>query len=213
MVTEIEKLTDEQLEELLSKRKEEKRLAKIAQKEAYEKDRNSMVAVLISEAVELHASMLQFKQQAMQQLSNWLERMKEYGEGKEDQQNCQLLSADGTLKIIYTKSISKGFDERSKLAEEKLKQYLEVKVKKRDKESYKLIMSLLERNHVTGELDISNINRMYKMEEEINDPLFSESMALFRESYVETTSKNYARFYKKGENNQWQAIVLDFAVL
>lgn len=207
----LEDLTAEQLEYLLAEKREAKRVEKLAKKDAYERDRHELVLALIYEAVDLHHELATFKKMAMEKLQAWLERMKDYGDGKEDQQNFQLLSADGTLKVVFTTNVSKGFDERSVLGEEKLKDYLISKVKKRDKDSYKLIMSLLERNSVTGELDISNINRLYKMEEEINDTVFSESMTLFRESYVEQTSKNYARFFKKGENNQWQAIVLDFA--
>lgn len=209
----LEDITAEDLERILAEKKEANRLEKIAKKEAYERDRHQLVVSLICEAVDLHHELAAFKKMAMEKLQAWLEKMKDYGEGKEDQRNFQLLSADGSLKVVFTTNISKGFDERSALAEEKLKDYLTAKVKKRDKDSYKLIMSLLERNSVTGELDISNINRLYKMEEEINDTVFSESMTLFRESYVEQASRHYARFFKKGENNQWQAVVLDFAAL
>lgn len=209
----LNELSEDELEALLAEKKEKKRQELLAKKEQYETDRNTLVVSLVAEAFDLHSEIANFKKHAMTKLSEWLDRMKEYGDGKAEQQNFQIISADGGLKVIYTKSIAKAFDERSALAEEKLKEYLTAKVKKRDKESYKLIMSLLERNHVTGELDISNINRLYKMEDEINDPLFSESMSLFRESYRETTSKNYARFFKRGENDQWTPIVLDFAAL
>lgn len=209
----LDEISAEQLEQILAERKEKKRLENLAKKDAYERDRNSLVVSLISEAVDICTVLSEFKHHAMNKLNEWMNKMKEYGEAKEEQQNFQLLSADGTLKVVFTTNITKGFDERAKNAEEKLKEYLEKKVKKRDKDSYKLIMSLLERNSVTGELDISNINRLYKMEEEINDPIFSESMNKFRESYTEHSSKKYARFLKKGENNQWQAIVLDFAAL
>lgn len=208
-----DEISDEQLEAILKERREKQRLASIEKKEVYERDRNALVVEIMSEAVDVSGTIIDFKQRSMKRLSLWLERLREYGEGKDDQENFQLVSADGNFKILYTQSISMGFDERSKLAEEKLKAYLEDKVKKRDKDSYKLIISLLERNTVTQELDISNIQRLYKMEDEINDTNFSESMALFRESYVERASKNYARFYRKGESNEWIAVKLDFAAL
>jgi hypothetical protein len=202
-----------ELKQELAAAKEAERQAKIQLKEQYEKDRNDLVVSLISVAVDVSGMLQAFKQESMEKLKAWFERMRDYGNAKENQENFQILSTDGSLKIVFSYSISKGFDERSKLAEEKLKEYLTQKVKKRDLQSFNFIMSLLERNKVNGELDVSNIQRLYKLEQEINDEIFTESMNLFRESYKEQGSKYYARFYKKDADEKFVQIPLDFAAI
>lgn len=208
---ETKKMSVAELKAQLAEAEAQEREEKLAKKEAYETDRNNMVVALISEAVEVHSALAEFKQRSMKTLKAWFERMKEYGDAKETQENFQVLSKDGSLKIIFTYNVTKGFDERSKLAEEKLKEYLETKVRLRDLKSYKWIKSLLERNTVSGDLDISNIQKLYQQEMVENDPLYTESMNLFRESYVEQGSKYYARFQKKDANEQMVTIKLDFA--
>lgn len=209
----VAELSTEELEAILAQKKKAEKEEKLLKKKAYEKERNDLVVAAVAGAVELHSSIVEFKTFVMPRLNQWLERMREYGEGKEDQQNFQLLSEDGNLKVVFTLSISKGFDERSKLAEEKLKKFLSNYVRKKDKDIYELVISLLERNKVTEEFDISNINRLYTLEDKFEDQDWKDALTLFKESYVETKSKNYARFFKRGENNEWKPIVLDFAAV
>lgn len=203
-----------QLEELLAQKKQEERAQKEAERKAYEKDRNDLVFWACCEAVDQHHGLLEFKTKVMDRLRGWLERMRTYGDAKVTQENFEIMSENQDLKVVFTLQITKGFDERSKLAEEKIKQFLNEFIKKRDKRTYELISGYMERNHVTNELDIKNINRLYKMEDDFPDhPLFKEAIQLFKESYTEKKSKHYARFFKRGENNEWKPIVLDFAAL
>jgi hypothetical protein len=74
-------------------------------------------------------------------------------------------------------------------------------------------MGLLERNSITGDLDINNINRLYKMENDFDDPDWVEAIRLFKESYNPKGSVEYVRFYSRTDNNGWEQINLNFSSL
>ena len=74
---------------------------------------------------------------------------------------------------------------------------------------YKLAMSLLQRNEA-GDLDYKSISRLYELEDDFNDPEYSEIMQLFRESNV--VEGTVIRFYfeEMDGNNQWKRIEPSF---
>lgn len=209
----LSKLSAADLEAALAEKKAAEKKEAEERKLAYEKDRNELVIEIVTKALDVHEILNTFKEESFKHMNSWFERMREYGTAKEDQENFQLVSADGNLKVLFNRNVTKGFDERSKLAEAKLKEFLNGFVKKRDKVLYEFIMGVLERNTVTGDLDISNINRLYAMEDKFEDESWKEALKLFKESYVERSTKYYARFFKKNENNGWDAIKLDYAAV
>jgi hypothetical protein len=104
-----------------------------------------------------------------------------------------------------------AFDERSRLAEAKLKEFLGGFVKRNNKNLHKLIMGMLERNSYTGDLDITNINRLYKLEKEFDDPNWKEAIVLFKESYQPSHTASYVRFYELNEAGRYENIGLQFS--
>lgn len=210
----LSKLSAADLEAALAEKKAAEKKELEQRKLTYEKERNELVIEVVTKALDVHEILNTFKEVSFKHMNNWFERMREYGSAKEDQENFQLVSADGNLKVLFNRNVTKGFDERSKLAEAKLKEFLNGFVKKRDKVLFELIQGILERNAVTGDLDISNINRLYAMEDKFEDENWKEAIKLFKESYVERSTKYYARFFKKADTNDaWVAIKLDYAAL
>ena len=117
-------------------------------------------------------------------------------------------------KIEFSSQVNKCFDERAELAEVKLKEFLATFVKKKDKPAYELVMALLERNDKTGDFDINLINRLYKMRDRFDNPLWIEALDMFQESYCPYGTAQYIKFSSKNpDNNGWDAILLDFAKL
>jgi hypothetical protein len=88
---------------------------------------------------------------------------------------------------------------------------LETTVKKRDLKLHKLILSLLERNHKTGDLDISNIQRLYQMENDFDDANWTEAIRLFKESYNAESTTIYLRVFEKQADSSWKLVNLNFA--
>jgi len=117
-------------------------------------------------------------------------------------------------KIKFSSQVNKCFDERAELAEKKLKEFLASFVKKKDRSAYDLIITLLERNSKTGDFDFDLINRLYKMRDRFNNPLWVEALDMFMESYSPYGTAQYIQFFEKNPtNNCYEAVVLDFAKL
>ena len=70
-------------------------------------------------------------------------------------------------------------------------------------------MSLLERKK--GDLDIQLVQKLYSMEDRFDDENWREGIRLLKESYSYNHSKDYLSFFKKGNNNEWEGINLNFS--
>ena len=107
------------LEAALAAKKAAEKKAINERKAKYEQDRNDLVVELLSKAIDVHDILRVFKIESFEILHGWFERMREYGSAKEDQENYQLISADGNLKVLFSRNVTKGFDERSKRIKER----------------------------------------------------------------------------------------------
>ena len=213
MSEQVAELTTEQLQKELEKRKKKEQQEAEKRKKHYENTREDLVKDLIQGAQNVNHVLTDFKKHAYDQLHSFYHFMHEYGEiNPNNKGTFTLKSDDGKYAIQFEHHVNKGFDERAEMAEEKLKTFLESKVKKRDKQTYRMVISLLERNHVTGDFDIKLINRLVKMENEIDDPDWKESIKLFKESYQETESTFYIRFKQRNDKTgMWDSIELNFS--
>lgn len=208
----IEGMSTAELEQMLKERKKAEREEKKERRAAYEQERDALVEELSDFAMALHGQMLDLKYEAMKKLTKFREVMLEYGSLRRGEHNKGSFEIKtDKYKIKFTSQINKRFDERADLAETKLKEFLLKTVKKRDQESYRMIMALLERTK-GGDFDIDLINRLYTMEDAFDDPLWKEALSLFKESYSPIGTAVYVQFSRKVEsNNSWENIVLDFA--
>jgi hypothetical protein len=214
MTTEsLENLTTEQLEELLAKRKRKEREEAKQKRLAYEKRRNDLVITQSQVAIRLRDMLKEFKTRAFEELAIFYNEMQQYGDvKKEGKGNFQLVDEESRFKILFASQVRSGFDERAELAESKLKAFLETTVKKRDLGLHDLIMSLLERNSVSGDFDIRLLGRLMEMEDKFDDPNWNEAIRLFKESYQEQGTSTYVRFYERDSENQgWKLINLNMA--
>lgn len=207
-----QELSTEQLEELLKERKAEETAAAQAAKEAYEKKKESLINSMGIKACELTSELAAAKTLFFTELENFRSTLLAYGEikgGENNKGNFELKNQN--FKVQFSSALKKEFDERAELAEEKLKSFLQGFVKKRDQKLYKVILGLLERNSVTGQLDINNINRLYKLENEFDDENWHDCIRLFKEAYNPTTTSRYIRIYKANPNNGWDLLNLNFS--
>jgi hypothetical protein len=205
-------MTTEQLEQLLNDRKQQEREAAAAARAEYEAIRNKNINTLAIHAVNLSKALAEFKASSAYALESFKNMMLEYGDirkGKDNKGSFEIKNEQ--FKIVVASQVKKSFDERSILAEEKLKEFLLIFVKKKNRSIYNLVMALLERNSITGDFDITNINRLYKMENDFDDPNWVEAIKLFKESFNATGTTIYVRFYERNANNGWGLINLNFS--
>lgn len=205
------KMTTAELEELLKSKKQEEREAANREKKQYEMRRSILVERLCASAQVQSNSLKKFKEQAMSDLKEFRAQMQEYAKSeKSDKGNFHIVNEAGNLKVEFASQIRKAFDERATEAEKLLREFLGTIIKGRNKEAYDLVASLLERK-ISGEYDIRLIQRLYKMETRYEDPNWKKAIALFKESYTETDTCEYVRFYKKDGNNNWVLISLNLS--
>lgn len=205
-------LSTEELEALLKEKKQEELKERNAKRAEYELKKKLLINSIGIEAIDLYNALKEAKGKFFEAIVAFRHELLEYGElkgGESNKGNFEIKNDD--FKIQFSSAIKKEFDERAELAEAKLKEFLQLYVKKRDKKIYNLIVSLLERNHATGAFDITNINRLYKLEGELNNALFSEAVALFKEAFNATGTSHYIRVYKRTDMGGWQLLNLNFA--
>lgn len=203
---------DELKEQLRQAQKEQKEKQERERKD-YEEARDTLINELAGFAVNLNGQMCDLKHEAMRQMTAFRARMLEYGSLRGGEKNKGSFEIkNDKYKVTFSSNIVKAFDERAELAEKKIKQFLTSFVKKRDKETFKLVNALLERNEKSGDFDIGLINRLYKLEDSYDDPSWKEGIRLFKEAYNPSGTAYYIRFFERNENTgSWDAIILDFA--
>jgi hypothetical protein len=210
--TDISNLSAKELKALLKQKEAAEKAEQEAARKTYETERDRMITLLCCEANDAWGVLKELKCTAMLRVKEFKNKMLEYGEIKGGESNKGNFSIENeAFKISFSSQVKKTFDERSLLAETHLKNFLNGFVKTRDKKLHKFIMGLMERNTKTGDLDIDNINRLYAMENDFEDHDWKEAIRLFKESYNPTKTTEYVRFYKRNENNGWDAIGLNFS--
>lgn len=205
----------EEIKELLAEKEAAERKEREQARKQYEAAREEMINTLGGFAVGLRNQMLDLKLESFRELTAMRARMMNYGDirgGVNNKGNFEIKNEH--FKIKFSSQVNKGFDERAKIAEEKLKEFLATFIKKKDKSAYSLIISLIQRNEKTGDFDYDLINRLYKMRDQFDNPLWHEALDLFMESYAPYGTAHYVQFFTKNEtNNAWEPVVLDFAKL
>lgn len=202
----------EEIEELLKEKQAAKLKAEQQKRTNYEKRKEEMINTLGGFAMSLQGQMRDLKLEAFKELMTFRQEMLDYGEIRGGERNKGSFQVrNEKYKIEFSSQVNKCFDERAELAEKKLKEFLATFVKKSNKNAYNIVMALLERNSKTGDFDINLINRLYKMENDFDNPLWKEAIALFKESYSPYGTAQYIKFSVKNSNGGYDAIVLDFA--
>lgn len=139
--------------------------------------------------------------------------MLEYGQLKRGDQQMSFTAQEGNFKIEVKSNKVKKFDERADVAAARLIEFLQNWIQGKDDGAdnpmYQLAMTLLERNK-NGDLDYKSISKLYELDNQFNDPEYSDIMNLFKESHlVEGTATNFY-FYEKDNMGVWRKLEPSF---
>ena len=208
----LTKVTAEQLEELLAKKKQQESQEKIKRREAYEAIRAEVVNNIEQKVRAVAADVLELFKYVTRETEAFKEVMCEYGQLQRPDQLSYILQ-DGNFKVEVKTNKVKKFDERADVAASRLIEFLQSFIARSEKGTndpmYQLAMTLLERNKY-GDLDYKSISKLYELEERFNDSDYSAIMTLFRESnIVEGTATNFY-FWEKSELGFWKKIEPSF---
>lgn len=203
----LSQLSAEELEAALAKKKETERKDREEKRKTYEALKEETILELSPIAEDLSLQIERFHGRAFSQLASLYELLQDYSKRHADGKgNFTIENKD--FKIQFKRQGKGTFDERSEQAEKHIVDFV-TKRYEGDQDTKDFIMTLLERKK--GDLDINNVQRLYSMEDRFDDENWIEGIRLMKESYQFKHSKDYVSFFKKGKNNEWQGINLNFS--
>lgn len=208
----IDKLSEKEREELLSRLSAEKKLKEAAKRKNYQKMRNRFIASTEKRIRKYVKEGMALKKWLHDEADTFYNAMKGYSELKRDEQLGFTVGNDN-FRIQVKGNRVKRFDERADIAEKRLIDYLNRWIQSKGEGErnpvYKLAMSLLQRNEA-GDLDYKSVSRLYELEQDFNDTEYTSIMQLFRESNI--VEGTVVRFYfeEKDEMNRWKRIEPSF---
>lgn len=206
--TDLEQLTDEQLEAMLADRKRKKEEAESLKRQSYETLKEETISNLVEMALNVNTALVAFKSAAFQEMKALYSILKEYSKRHEDGEgNFTIENAENNLKIVYSRQNQGYFDERANQAEKHIIDFVNSQFAG-DPRTKKLITGLLERKK--GALDIKLVQKLYKMEADYDDQNWKDGIKLLKESWKDSDSKDYIRFFTK-QNGEYKLINLSFS--
>lgn len=208
----ISNLSREERAKLLRELKEEENREKISRREAFE----AIQAKFTFDVKKRFQEYLQHGKDFMAWLrgesESYMDVLKEYGKLKRDEQ-IGFSVRDEDFKMTVKGCRVKGFDDRADVAEKRLVDFLKDWIGRtgdgENNPMYKLAMKMIQRNE-SGDLDYKSISALYDLEENFNDPEYSDIMSLFRES--NTVEGTVIKFYfeRKDKYNNWSKVEPSF---
>lgn len=208
---EIASLSTEELEEMLSARKEQERLERQQKREAYENLKEETVFSLSTAAMKLHAQMKSFKEQVFSDMSSLYDLLQDYSDRHRDGKgNFSIESADQKFRISFKNQNLGHFDERANQAEKHIIDFVNKRFAD-DPGTKKLITTLLERKK--GKLDIKLVQKLYSMEDDYDDESWKVGIKLLKESWQSAGSKSYVNFETKDQEGKWVGVVLNMSAI
>lgn len=206
----LDTATTKELEAALkkSKEKEAKRLA--AEKEKYEKERDTLIAAMITNAGMFNEKLRLFKEELHAKMDEQAERLSSYGKMRGNSKGgFSLVSNDGQMKVTRTRSTEPHWDERSTKAILLIHEFLSDTVKKRNKKLFDILISFLEKN-ANGDLEYNKVMTLIQHEDKYDDPRWKEGLRLIKESHS-THLRGYGyEFFLKNSEQKWHKIQINF---
>lgn len=181
----------------------------------YEVNRNKRVRSIIGKAESIKIKLQEFKDFVSEEMQIQQEELNELGTIKKSSKGgFQILSKDGSMKVVRTRDTDPKWNETALKGTEILKDFLETKVKFRqtDKSFFEMFMDFLSRND-KGELEYAKVMLFLKYEASFKDPEWKEGLRLLREGYSIEFKKFSYEFYIKDKEEKFQRIPLNFSQL
>lgn len=204
----VSKLTKEQLKQAIAELDKKDQ----ADREAYQSMKHEMVNTLCNEADFLQGLLMRFHQKAMAELTAFRGVMNQYGDLPANSKGgFSITNADDTFRCRLKFQNLGDFDEKAEIAESHIRSFFERTLMKTDKNSYELVMKLLERKK--GKLEYSRVMEILSFEERYDDEGWKKACQLLKESFHHTGTKNYLEFEQKDDNGVWKKINLNLSAL
>lgn len=207
----INSLSASELEALLKKKKasEAKKLEK--EKVEYEAKRDETIFTIHNTAQALARELGEFKTFCHIAMDEQQAKLEGYGKiNKKSKGGFSITNNDDTLRVVRRLDTEPTWDERASKGSELIKDFLGDKIKKRDLDTYKILMGFLERN-AKGDLEFARVMDLYKHEAMFEDQRWKEGLRLIKESFSNHLKGFGYEFKIKGADGKWQSLLLNFS--
>ena len=204
-------LSPAELKELLKKSEDQaaKKLAK--EKAEYETNRDKVVSNVISTAKCMAKEMAEFKQYCHLEMDTMWNKLAEYGKIRTNSKGgFQVENSEKTMRIIRRRDTEPTWDERSVKAVELIKDFLSDTIKKRDTDTYEILIGFIQKNS-KGDLEYAKVMELLQHEARFDDERWKEGLRLIKESFS-NHFKGYGYEFKiKNNEGKWENLILSFS--
>lgn len=209
----ITKMSAEEIEKYLAKKKQDETKALEKERKEYEKNRDETVSKLITNAKEFFKMLSDFKQEVHTEMGTHAEKLANYGKLRGNSKGgFSITNSDDTMRITRRRDTEPVWDERSAKAVELIKDFLSDIIKKRDVKLYVILIGFLEKNE-KGDLEFNKVMDLYKHEHEFDDPRWKEGLRLIKESFSNHLKGFGYEFKIKNTSGKWESLSLNFSSL
>ncbi|WP_394749511.1 DUF3164 family protein [Spongiimicrobium salis] len=205
--------TIEELEAMLAKKKAAERRKREKERKDYEERRENTVVKLHKEAVQVNELLGLLKESCHDLMEKQAQDLNGYGEMPGNSKGgFTIKSKDGSIAVTRRRDTQPRWDERSIKGASLIREFLGDTVKKRDKDTYEMLMSFLARNE-NGDMEYSRVMVLLQHRDRFEDNRWLEGLRLINESYS-THMKAYAYVFKvRGAGDKWETLELNFSAI
>ncbi|MDM1048034.1 DUF3164 family protein [Sphingobacterium hotanense] len=205
-------LSIKELEEILAKKKQAEETKASRKKQAYERLRDITIEELNDEAVDLAGRLQRFKAKVAIKMEEQNKQLNEYGLIRSNSKGgFTITNNQGDMRIRRRLDSDPDWDERALKGVELVKEFLFDKVKKKDQNTFELLMTFLVKNK-KGDLDYASVMQLLQNEKLYNDERWIEGLKLLREGYkLFYKGFSYDFQVKPNKGAKWRLLTLNFS--
>lgn len=208
-----EALSDEELERILTIRKEQKDAAAKKAKAEFEAYKNTFVVETATEFQAASELLLKLKEKTLETANKLYQRMFEInGKETKDQNTFTLKSDDGKMKIQVERQERFEFTEEAIVHITAIRDIFRAKFQERNKGFYNLLDGILMKN-TKGDYDAKLLTKARRQVNELGDAALIAEFDKLVDCQRVVGSSTYCRAYALDENNKWKDINVQFSSL
>lgn len=206
----LDTLSTEELEALLKSRKKKENAAREAAFKAYTTQKDQDIVDLMAEGRDLAQRLAVFKTKAHRVMDIQAEKQAEYGLIRTSSKGgFSITHSDGQQRVTRRRDTDPVFNELASKGVELISDFLGDKIKKRDKDTYELLMGFLSKN-AKNELDYASVFSLMQHENRFDDSRWIEGLKLLKESYSLIFKAFAYEFKAKTAAGKWEPLQLNF---
>jgi hypothetical protein len=207
----LSKMTTQELEQFLKKRKAAEAKKAETERKAYEANRDQKIEAIITTAKTMFRELEEFKQFCHIEMDDQAIKLSDYGLLRSNSKGgFTITHSDGSMRVTRRRDTEPSWDERSTKAIELIKDFLGDTIKKRDKDLYEILMGFLQRNE-KGDLEYSRVMSLFQHTDKFDDQRWIEGLKLIKESYGNHLKGFGYEFKVKTESGHWKNLILNFS--